>query len=168
MESYMEKLNRLVSEGEDTKIKTFEQLESTITMNKGASENDIEECQKYFNFKIPLDYKTFLKKYDGGILYQIEDFAGFQFLSAKKLVDENSFQKKNFGDDWRENIILFCLCIGDAEFLGFKIINDKTYEIIYCIMDELPGTWQVIDKSFSNFVSKLIEEKGRKYWLDFN
>ncbi len=165
MELYLEKLNQLISESQNEKIKTFEELDSTFTINVGASDNSIEECERYFNYKVPLDYKTFLRKYDGCVLYQIEDFAGFQFLSTKKLVDENSFQRTNFGEDWSEDIILFCLCIGDAEYIGFKVFSDKTYKIIYCIMDELPDTWKVIDTSFNNFVSKLIEEKGRKYWL---
>jgi hypothetical protein len=38
-------------------------------------------------------------------------------------------------------------------------------QIVHCIMDELPSNWEVIGNLFDDFVTNLIEEKGKKYWL---
>jgi len=162
MKKYLDKLNEILTQGVTGSLETFEKLPSHFSMNKKASEEQITECANSFENKLPEDYKNFLGIYNGGILFQIEDIGGFKFLGTDELVKENTFQKENFGEDWNENIILFCLCIGDGEYLGFKIDDNK---IVHCIMDEIPSNWKIIENSFNELVTKLIDERGRKYWI---
>ena len=77
---------------------------------------------------------------------------------------DNAFQRKNFGEDWDDRIVLFCSCVGDNEYLGFKV-KGHSYQIIHCIMEQLPEEWINVEYSFDDFLFQLIQEKGRKYWL---
>ena len=163
---FLIKIRQMLSSELKGVTETYEKLSSDIIMSKGASNAEIFACDSYFGGRLPEDYKLFLKEYNGGKLFQIEDFAGFEFLGCNELVKENGFQKDNFGDDWNENIILFCSCIGDGEYLGFKLTKPSTYQIVHCIMDELPSQWEIISDSLDDFIDKLIDERGKKFWLD--
>jgi len=164
MKQYLKYIKEVIDPSLKGIISTFENLVSLFVMNKGASNDDIVKCDLHFNLNLPVDYKFFLQNFNGGILFKIDDYAGFRFLSTNELVEHNEFQKENFGQDWDTKIILFCECIGDAEYLGFKSTNNEE-QIVYCIMDIMPQEWKVVDSSFDVLVKKLIEEKGRKYWL---
>ena len=135
-------------------------------MNSKTSQVDIEKCESNFNKKLPLDYTFFLLKFNGGVLFKIADYAGFKFLSTEELIKHNSFQKENLENYWDSEIILFCECIGDAEYLGFKFNDNGLPKVVYCIMDIIPEKWAIIENTFEDLINKLIEERGRKYWLD--
>ncbi|MBK7988189.1 MAG: hypothetical protein IPK11_15025 [Ignavibacteria bacterium] len=98
--------------------------------------------------------------------FKIDNYAGFKLLSTQEMIKHNEFQKENFGQDWDSEIIFFCECIGDAEYLRFKFHKNESVNIVHCIMDVLPHEWKIIEDSFDNLIDKLIEEKGEKYWLD--
>lgn len=166
MKKYLNYIKEIIDVTLKGTILTFEYLDSLFIMNNGASNDDIAKCNLHFNQKLPIDYIYFLEEYNGGILFKIDDYAGFKLLSTEELIKHNEFQKGNFGQDWDSQIILFCECIGDAEYLGFKLIENGDANIVYCIMDMLPHEWQIVESSFNDFINKLIEEKGRKYWLD--
>jgi hypothetical protein len=166
MTHYIKKIEIIINKKLIGSIFTFENIESQFIMNKAAQKEEIDKSVKYFNNKLPKEYKYFLEQYNGGVLFKIDDFAGFKLLNSNELIVHNEFQKTNFGLDWNENIILFCECIGDAEYLGFKLNENGTSNIIYCILDLYPNEWKNLDLNFSNFINKLIEEKGKKYWLN--
>ena len=147
-------------------IKTFENFVSEFIVNEGASDEEISICDSYFGFKLPEDYKSFLKEFDGSVFFKIEDFAGFKFLGCVDIVKENKFQKENLGEDWDNQIIIFCACLGDGDYVGIKLLGDNSYEIVDCFMDEMPANWQALGNSIDEFIEKLINEKGRKFWLN--
>ena len=165
MKQYLSYIKKIIEVTNGT-VLTFEKLTSLFIMNKEASNDDIAKCDLHFENKLSKEYKLFLQNYDGGILFKIDDYAGFKFLSTEELFKHNKFQRENFGQDWNSEIILFCECIGDAEYLGFKLNENGDSSIVYCIMDMLPQEWHIIESAFDDFITKLIEEKGRKYWLN--
>ncbi len=165
MKQYLNYIKRIIDITLRGTISTFENLASLFIMNRAASEDDIEKCETSFNKKLPDDYKFFLQEFNGGVLFKIDDYAGLNLLSTEELIKHNNFQKENFGQDWDPEIILFCECIGDAEFLGFKYNENGTINIVYCIMDMLPHEWGIVEHSFDDLINKIIEGKGRKYWL---
>jgi hypothetical protein len=165
MKNYLTLINEKLTNRLAGNVKTYEELDSLFIMKEKALEEDIKKCNAYFKNMLPNDYIMFLRNFNGGVLFQIEDFAGFKFYGTDELIHENLFQRKNFGKDWDDNIILFCLCIGDGECIGFQLKNGG-YEVIHCILDEIPSSWQTIDASFDDFIGKLIVEKGKKYWLE--
>jgi len=165
MKQYLEYIKEIINLSLKGTISTFENLVSLFIMNKEASKDEITKCDIHFNHKLPGEYKFFLQNYNGGILFKIEDYSGFKFLSTNELIKHNEFQRENFDQDWDAEIILFCECIGDAEYLGFRLNEKGDYKIVYCILDMLPQEWEAIEGSFEILLKKLIEEKGRKYWL---
>lgn len=167
MKQYLEYIKEVIDIRLEGTISTFENLVSLFIMNDEASNNEISKCDMQLNKKLPDEYKFFLQNYNGGILFKIEDYAGFNFLSTNELIRHNEFQRENFDKDWDDEILLFCECIGDAEYLGFKSNMNGDFQIVYCIMDMLPQEWDVIEDSFEILMKRLIEEKGKKYWLDY-
>ena len=145
-------------------IYTYEHLSSQFILNKGASKSLINAVETTLTKKLPQAYKDFLEIYDGCVLFKVDDVAGFEFLGTTKILTENQFQKSNFEVDWDDHIILFCLCAGDNEYIGFKL-HESGYAIVHCIMEFSPSAWQIVGDSFDVFVNRLLEEKGKKYWL---
>lgn len=160
------KINRILDSNNEGLINTYEGLVSKFIVNIGAKEEDIIKCDNYFRNKIPNDYKLFLKNYNGSVFFKIDDFAGYKFFDCNSLITENKFQKENLSDDWDENIILICSCLGDGDYIRMKILNESSYQLLDCFNEKLPYEWNVIGTSFDTFLEKLIDEKGRKFWLD--
>lgn len=127
MKQYLTEIEQFLEHKEN--VITYEGLVSTVIMNPSASVNEIIDCEKHLSLKINEDYISFLKHYNGGTIFMIEDFAGYKLFSTKEILKENIFQRENFGVDWNNDILLFCLCIGDNEYLGFKR-KENRYEII--------------------------------------
>jgi hypothetical protein len=165
MKKYLTKIHEIISHELKGSISTYQKLDSWFVMNDKASEIEIAHCDSAFGNRIPSDYKDFLGNFNGGILFKVKDFAGFQFLGTKDLARENEYQREQFGSDWDERIILFCELLGNAEYLGFKLDEKSGYEIVFCIMDESPSKWEAIGTSFETFMDILIKEGGREFWL---
>lgn len=166
MKIFLKLIKEVVSDGMFGNRKTYEDLDSIFEMKEGASENEIAECSANFSFLLPEEYKEFLENFNGGTLFKVADIGGFNLLGTEEIVKHNVFQKENFEDDWDENIVLFCKCLGDAEYIGFKFTDAGKYSLVYCIMDELPENWHTFKGSFGDFFETLINENGRKYWGD--
>lgn len=165
MKQYLEKIEEIVHGNLTGDVLTFEGLASSFIFNKGVNEEELFKCKGYFKDLIPDDYINFLKFYNGGVLYKVEDFAGFKFLSVNELIQCDIFQKENFSEDWNDNIVLFCEILGDNEFIGYMANENGNVELAYYIMDLLPEHWDKIEGSFEDFMSELIIEKGRKFWI---
>jgi len=144
---------------------TYEGLNSCIIMNSPASEVRIADCKNKLFIEIPEEYITFLSYFDGGTIFKIEDFAGLKLFGVEELISENSFQKKNFGEEWDDSILLFSVFLGDNEYLGFKFDRFNRYTIVHAIMELVPGEWNIIEVRFDDLMDKFLEAKGKKYWL---
>jgi hypothetical protein len=165
MKQYLKYIHDIIDAKLKGSIVTFENLESDFIMNNGSSLAEISRCELLLKNNLPEEYNYFLQNYNGGVLFKIDDYAGFKLLSNTELIKHNEFQRKSFGQDWDFNILLFCECIGDAEYLGFNLNEQGRSNIVHCIMDSLPQEWEIIENSFDDLIKKIIEEKGKKYWL---
>lgn len=161
MENYLQLIRDVVGDGLRGEVLQHEGLETHFVLNAKVGLTEIEGCK----VRIPEAYQAFLSHYNGGILYRVEDLGGFKFFSVEELQIENEFQQLQFADDWDSSIILFGMSIADNEYLGFRFNADGTYNIIDCVMIEMPSEWNVIGNSFEEFMAKVIESKGKKYWL---
>lgn len=164
MKQYLDSLKILLGNSFKSEIKSKDDLLLTINMNGPASDEQVLKCNLLLDKNLPDDYKHFLKHYNGGILFDKEGIAGYKFLSTSEIVKENKFQEDNFGEDWDNSVILFCLILGNAEYIAFRVSN-KSYQLLYCSMDVNPISWHVIDGGFDEFVNRLLEEQGKEYWL---
>lgn len=158
------KLKNIESNLSSGKTFTDEGLEATFTFNKGATEHEIKQANSFFQNNIPAEFIEFLKIFNGSSLFNVNDVGGFLIFGDDQLIRENKFQKLNFEGDWDDHVIIFCSCIGDGDYIGFRLSNDG-YEIIDCFGEEIPLNWRRIASSFDIFLEKLIDHKGRKYWL---
>jgi len=79
-------------------------------------------------------------------------------------VEMNESVKKNLICDIPEDYRVF-LERFDGGNLGFKKMKNNKYKILHCIMELFPEDWIIISKSFEEFILKLINERGKKFWL---
>lgn len=164
-EQLLVKIQNIVNANFAGKVLTFENILAEFIVNNGALESDFAICGEYFAGKLPKDYKDFLLQFNGAIFFKVDDFAGYKFLGCEELIAEDRFQRENYAEAWDNNVIIICSCIADAEHIGIKWLNDDSYELLDCIMGENPSNWAVIDYSIDEFMGKLIDSKGQKFWL---
>jgi len=164
-DSLLNEITKGLDENLQKASKTYEGLTSKFVIKKGASKEDISSCNAYFNFKMPNDYQSLLLKMNGCVLFNVDDIGGFSFFGCDELIKENTFQKVHLEDEWDENIILICSCLGDGDYIGLKVLADDSYEIIDCFHEEVPSNWRTIGSSLDDFLERLTKEKGKKFWL---
>lgn len=161
-------LDKLAAIMRDSRIAftdTYEGIHASIEVNEPATDHEIQEANKHFGYRIPADYISFLRHFNGAVFFKVEDIGGFQFLGCSQLIRLNQFQKENLEEDWNDEIILFCSCLGDGDYIGFKVENGKSYSILDCFAEEVPSRWRSFGKSFDDFLENLIDSKGEKFWL---
>jgi SMI1 / KNR4 family (SUKH-1) len=158
-----DKLNLLFGQEDD--FVDYEGLSVTFQKKIGATQLEIVSLSSDKKFKIPKDYLYFLQKFDGCVLFRYQDLGGFEFLGTKDISKETDLQGQTYDEDWDNDITVFCRIICDGDFISFKNNNDGSYDILDCYHDDKPQNWKVISNSFDNFLERLIDEKGRRYWL---
>ena len=158
-------INKLLSGSREIDLDTYEGIPSKISLNEKSNKEDLDKCDSYFQFRLPDDYLLFLENFNGGIFFQVNDIAGFQFWGCKELIKWNAFHKEHLGDDWDNRIILICASLGDGDYIGLKLFDDETYEVIDAFGEEIPANWNKIGDSFDDFLLQLIETRGKKFWL---
>ena len=142
----------------------YEDLSVTFSANRGASIEELGTMLRKTNLVFPDVYLDFLKKINGCELFKFKELGGFEFLGTNEIQKENSFQQESYMEDWDKRLTVFCNLICDGDFLSFKSYDNGTYEIIDCYHDDLPKNWNVISNSFEDFLERLIDLKGKRYW----
>lgn len=138
-------------------------LETKSYANAGATEFDVHGIN--LPAGLPKDYLDFLKYANGCTLFNYNDLDGFLFFGTQELGKQNKEIKESYENDWDETMIVFCTILGEGNYIGFKVLDENTYEILDCFHEYLPAEWEVIGKSFDAYLEKLIDLKGEKYWL---
>ncbi len=152
------KLAKLNSEGKS--------IEVSFELNEPANIADIMNVEKELGIKLPDSYKEFLKNYNGARLFDYDGLDGFIILGTKDILKVNNFAKATFDEDWLESIIIFAKYIGESNYLGFdssKIQSECA--VIDCFFEELPENWIQIAINFDNFLERIVEHQGKKFWL---
>lgn len=163
--STFSKIRELAELSKSTGVIDSEDLTTYFVLNSGANETEMSECLAYTQNTLPADYQLFLREFNGAVFYQYEDLGGFEFLSCAGLITETKVQKETYEEYWDDRILPFCLCLGDGDYLGFKISTEGEYQILDCYHDDHPTNWKVISYSLDGFINELIKQKGRKFWL---
>jgi len=160
---YKEKLSELLKK---KTIVSNEGLRLSFVNRGPATELEIENLSRTFDFRLPAEYLDFLLCYNGLELYKYEDVGGFEFFDASNLIEQNDSIRGDYDPvDWDSSIILFCRIIGEGNYLGFRIKNENQYEVVDCFHESLPLEWVAIVTSFDYFLNRLIETGDEKFWL---
>lgn len=150
---------------ETNSINTFEGFDSIVRINNGASRQEIENIQAQLKVGLPSEYIRLLMLFDGGVFFQVDDLGGFNFHNSKELIEQNLFQSAQYEDAWDSRVIVICSCIGDGDYIGLRVFDDGSYEVVDCFIEEPPNEWKSICNSVEDFLYQLILERGRKFWL---
>ena len=118
-----------------------------------------------FSYEPPEEYIDFLRNVNGCDIFKYDNIDGFCFLSTQKVIQTNHNLKEAYGTDWNDNIIVFCECIGEGNYIGFRVKNKNSYEVVDCFHEDLPSEWKTIAFSLENFLENLLNAKGKKFWL---
>jgi len=140
-----------------------EGLQTRSYANAGASEFDLKKID--LPKALPEVYFEFLRYSDGCTLFNCEDLDSFQFFGSHELGKENKEMEKSYEEDWDDSVIIFSTILGEGNYIGFKMLDESKYQILDCFHEYVPEQWEVIDNSFDEFLEKLIDMKGKKYWL---
>lgn len=142
-------------------------IELCFSFNAISKEEEVLKLLKSYSFNFPLSYIDFLKRINGGTLYNYDNLDGYNFYSVNELKNINNSFTIEFSDDWDNNIFIFAECIGEGNYLGFRFKQESMeYEIIDCYHEDIPKDWESIEYDFNVFLDKLTHYKGKKYWLN--
>ncbi len=165
-ENLISKIKNIFKFKKVVNILSYEELFTNLIINNPASSVEIENVNSYFKNRLPQDYLSFLLYTNGCTLFEYKDLGGFEFLNSANLISENEFIKNQFDENvWDENIIMFCSCIGDGDYIGFKILDNDRYVIIDCFRECSPSEWETIGNSLDDFIEKILDSNGEKFWL---
>ena len=146
-------------------LKNNENKPVSCISNGSISEENLNSIINDLRIKLPKDYLDFLSFYNGCTIFNYDNLAGFTFLGTENLKNGNLNQKDIYEDLWDENISVFCEELGSGDFISFRTLDNGSYEILDCCHDDLPNDWTVISNSFYDFLEKLIDGKGKPFWL---
>lgn len=143
---------------------TFEGLLANHLVSEPASEGEIETLERRIGKKVPTILRELYQVSNGLALFAYEDIGGFKFFSLKELENWNNLYSENIEALTSPKWLIFGESIADGEYYGF--CPPKSDHSVYEIILENPeAEWQVIANSLPEFIAKIIEERGRKYWL---
>lgn len=127
-------------------------------VKKLNNEKNIEEFEKLVKIKLPEDYKSFIKKYNGGRPSKkaFKTISGTEhlvktFLSYNKEDLENIFKTYEYGYDFFDEAYF---AIGNDPF-GNYILSDKKGRIYYFDLES--GKTEFIENSFEQFIESLYD-----------
>jgi len=158
-----DKLNSLFRQSTD--FIDYEALQVTFEKNSSATLQDIASMSADTKIKLPKYYLDFLQLFDGCVLFKYQDLGGFEFLGTKDISKETELQRQTYEEDWDDSLTVFCRLICDGDFISFRNKSDGSYDILDCYHDDIPANWTTITNSFENFLERLVDEKGKRYWL---
>ena len=140
-------------------------IEVELSVNTACTETSLQKAESELTIKLPNEYRSFLRVYDGSRLFDYDKLDGIQLLGTDELYKFNLYVRKTFEEIWDDNVLIFAKYIGEDNYLGFNLNHIGSYNIIDCFFEEMPNSWKVIANSFDEFLMKFIQEQGRKYWL---
>ena len=141
-------------------------IEVRFELNEPANLDDIMNVERKMGVELPDSYKEFLTNYNGARIFDYDGLDGFIILGTKDILKANEFAKATFEEDWLESIIIFAKYIGESNYLGFDCSkDDREYVVIDCFFEELPEDWSEIAINFDEFLEKIVEQQGKKFWL---
>lgn len=133
--------------------------------NTGSTFSGLLAIKNHFEVSLPKEYLDFLEYTNGCTLYNYEDLGGYLFYGVDVLVEENLILEETYREYWQKNLVGIGSVLGSGDFLCLRMIDNNTYQVLDGYHDINPEEWSIIDDSFDNFLSKLIEKRGETFWL---
>lgn len=146
-----------------------EELAHRFSSQKGATEEEIRRTEIALGVKLPRNYKQFLLKYNGAELYNYDDLDGFLLLGTEELAKYQEELRELYEDDWIDSIVVFCEVLGEGNYLAFDTARMSANEespVLDGFHELPPKEWLPISDDFADWLSRLIESNGGKYWLE--
>ncbi len=144
---------------------SYEGLAVQSTFEPPASVVDKISIETELQGWIPNDYLELCEIANGFTLFDYGDLDGFRFLSLGELKTLNDFTREMYAEDWDEKILVFCVVLGDGDYLALRSEDGGRYSILDGYHDAIPLKWNVIGASIDAFLNRLIDERGRKFYL---
>jgi hypothetical protein len=148
-------IEKVVSEEIDTEIGVLKSKK-----NPPAAEEQIAKLKSILN--LPDDYLDLLRFANGIELFNLDDIDGFLFLSCDQIVKENKVLAELEEDSWTGDVVVFCLILGEGNYIAFDLKNNVLLDGFHEVDSK---EWQPIKLNLNDFIQKLIDLKGEKFWL---
>ena len=134
----------------------LEKLPNNFDTVSPATPSAIEAAEKFFNLKLPTDYKEFLQ-FTNGLEGETQD-SYLVLWSAEELVELNeAYNVKEFVS----NIIIFGSDGGEEAF-SFDTTNMSIVKLPFIGMGHIPN--EKLSDTFSNFLSSQIKEENKSFF----
>lgn len=135
-----------------------------FSLNSPASNYDIKVIEGRLSKRIPDSLKEFLLNWNGGEIYNAEYLGGFRLFGTGELLERNNSLQGVYGRDWEDDILVVAVSFGDGDHIG---VNVNTGRILDAFHEGEPNEWleKVIAESFGDWINKLVEAHGHRYWL---
>lgn len=161
----IEMLDTLLGERDSCKVEKKDSLGNyiSVTIKKNEPINNYEYESPLLDM-MPKEYMEFLTFSNGMELFNYDEIDGVKLLSLREIENYTSYGKNTFEEDWQDNILFFAKIIGEDNYLGFRMKENK-YEVIDCYFEELPSEWNIVAESFDDFLEKYITNNGEKFWI---
>jgi SMI1 / KNR4 family (SUKH-1) len=129
-------------------------------INPPATEDQIIKLKSIYN--LPNEYFDLLRFSNGMVLFNLDDIDGFEFFSTDQIIKENNLLAESEEEKWTGEIIIFCSILGEGNYIAFDLRNNVLLDGFHEFFSE---DWEPIELSLNEFLSRLIELKGDKFWL---
>lgn len=129
-----------------------------------ASEGAIATAESLIGKTLPAEFHEFWNATNGANLFLNESgLHGIGVASTELILELQQEEAEIYGAQALEPYAVFGRVHGSGDFLVFEL---RTGRILDGIHAEQPHEWRAIADSFAEWLDRLIEARGRYYWLE--
>lgn len=135
----------------------------------GASHDEIIALERDLGLGLPRSFKQFLAIWNGVIMYEVEGEFGIKVFGTNDLRERNRIwvEYELYPEERMPKLLIFADW-RDGDYSVFDA-SQKNAENEYPVLDGnhefSPQKWEVICHSFAEWLNRLIEDQGNKFWL---
>jgi len=132
--------------------------------NQGVSKNKFNNVE----FDLPSDIKEFFRNTDGATLFKDEEFGqwGLDILNLNESFRKTEVYLSERNRDSLNGDFIIGEFIGDSDLLLLRCdpSNDDFGMVVVVSAIEPRVEWDIVAKTFENFLSEYYKYQGDKYW----
>lgn len=147
---YIQKLKEMINNPQDHVDYEGNQCEITIKFKENWEESRGND-----------PYLNFLFNFKGGALYKVEDIGGLELYTLNEAIDMGEYLASIEGSNFPPHIFPLGRVIGEDCYFTYRPEG-----IFYVTVENGWNLRVKICKYFDEFILRVIEEKGRPFWLD--
>jgi hypothetical protein len=135
----------------------------------GASADQINSAEASLDLELPSDFKSFLERWNGALLYQGKYRPGYRVFGTVDLVKRNLIWREHElpPEDQIADILLFADA-GDGDYFAFGLPSPTSSKFRLVLDGDHnfpPADWDVIANSFEEWLDHFIQAEGRMQWV---